>query len=94
MPKFDMNLQFSRYMLSDATQRVRAYDPKQPLTGKLGPGLTKCGHDQYAFELPVNGQPNFIVYVDGSNAYEARANGWNAYLRSKDAKAYRIFEEN
>lgn len=74
-----VNSAFSRSMLRETTARVRASFPAV----KLREAWVYHFHgDNWEF----HGPENFYWFGDADGAYDARYQGWNAWLRSKGIK--------
>lgn len=78
MSSFD--IAFSREYLKLTTKTVKQHFPDL----KLNSAWVYHFHgDHWEFHLPIAGTEEFYWHGSASNAFEARANGWHAFLESK-----------
>jgi len=79
----DVNLIFTRELLKSVNAEVKKYFPEINLKSDVW--VYNC-YGQYDFGISHKDH-NFQTYVSGWNAYEAKANGLIAFLKSKGIDA-------
>ena len=79
----DIDIAFCRALLRSTIADVKLHFPgiKVSKAAVLGPSF-----GQYLFEYMHEGK-RFAEYVSAGNAYEARCEGWNAFLRKHGVEA-------
>jgi hypothetical protein len=70
----DLDTAFTRHMLRDTVQDVRKHCPEVKVKDAW---VYHFGRDSWEFHGPAK----FYWHGRAYNAYEARAKGWQAYLR-------------
>ncbi len=74
----DVDIAFSRVLLRGVHDEVRKHLPK--ISVRKDAYVMNVGRDHWEFHGPDN---YYNGSISASNAYEARANGWLAYLKTK-----------
>lgn len=78
-PGVDINVTFSRSLLSEAHKLVKLHDPEIDL--RTGAWTHHFHRDNWEFHGPAG----FYWHGRADNGYEARYKGWMAWLRKEGA---------
>lgn len=81
----DINIVFCRTMLKSMHAEVRKHFPR--IKVRDAAVLHSGFRGQWLFEFMHQGE-RYAEYVSGDNAYEARCEGWQKFLRDKGIKEW------
>ena len=70
----DINIAFCRSLLTEVHRDVKAFSPNTRV--RKDAWVWNAGRDHWEFHSP----DNYYWHGKADNAYEARANGWRAWL--------------
>jgi hypothetical protein len=76
----NVNIKFCRALLSDVHKRVKEFDDTINLTKDAWVWHFHADHWEF------HGPDEFYWYGRATNAYDARSQGWNAWLEAAEAK--------